>query len=651
MDDNPHRTDDDSRKPGDQNRTRGILGDPWRLENPDWNLFAWKCAMLLLGQNLWINRRVETVSFTAQGTTRRQMSFDFTLPPDKTIYWRDQSSPERLAAVPLTFLGKGDLIHVDARDASGNTVPIARFGENKEFTGRALDYCFRQLDDADRIEEDVRAICRNEYRMPEKKVNYAIKNGHDGIACLPIDDPDSIEWMKRRISAWLRMLYGEDVSAEESLPIDLGSNPLLDKDQTKWELDINRCVVALVNRIGEYVRARIKDGAGAAADPAREGDGQIPGWRVRLETYLLLLSACCDMYACVVLLPEDCVAGRSIVKLSFDSSYQESPWDRYAFPNSEQLRLAFQTSSAQSTHIEINPIAGSRIASVKWDLRGDRQTRIRSSVAAGRIHISMNYARNIPLVRLHMTMLNSLPAICANVGWSLLFSACAVANVCFVLGWLPEAAEYYGTENVLAVLALLLTLWVARRINAINHSLSQDLSRYPGILVSANLTAASLSCLLCGLSGSGAIPAMLQRAVCACCVVSLALTGVIAHGLLVWARFRRGVTGVCLKTAENESYEGREIRSRNETRNERRISFLVDSGTVPLPQFNGDYVTEPRRKRRCPVDDRNDYSRNASLYPADHGPYSIIERLRSDHRLSAMRNKLSYVARRWKRDR
>lgn len=108
-------------------------------------------AYMLLGQTEWILRRSETVTFTAEGSTRRHITFDCMLPddPHKWLKWLpdneamqcwpyarrgngDQDSPDpdqeyqpKYVGLPVTFLGKGDLINLDVRDGEGNVLHTA----------------------------------------------------------------------------------------------------------------------------------------------------------------------------------------------------------------------------------------------------------------------------------------------------------------------------------------------------------------------------------------------------------------------------------------------------------------------------------------------------------------------------------------------
>lgn len=84
-----------------------------------------KALRLLLDQPAWTHRRVESLSFLANGETRRAISWDFTLPTDLAI----GAAGDRVA-VPIATLRKGPLKRFDMRDAGGHALPVWGTGEN-----------------------------------------------------------------------------------------------------------------------------------------------------------------------------------------------------------------------------------------------------------------------------------------------------------------------------------------------------------------------------------------------------------------------------------------------------------------------------------------------------------------------------------------
>ena len=61
-----------------------------------------RIAALLFGAPLWVHRRVDSISLGSTGTTRRAISFDFTLPADLAV-----SGSDGRVLVPLALIEKG----------------------------------------------------------------------------------------------------------------------------------------------------------------------------------------------------------------------------------------------------------------------------------------------------------------------------------------------------------------------------------------------------------------------------------------------------------------------------------------------------------------------------------------------------------------
>lgn len=664
-----------------------------RTPNPD-PAFEWKCAMLLLGQNKWVQRRVENVSFTEHGTTRRQLSFDFLLPEDKRLIWQSSGAQEPLIAVPLTFLGKGDLIHADACSADGNPVPILRLQENADISISALNYCFRELIDAAQLEQDIIKSSENESsEQGNHQKSFDLETFHSSIVFSSVDDTWLNMDRKQTIASLLDMLstittgldkqqpdLQEKFSKEHIEPSFSSNDEKTDFDDSPYQQNKKQYDKYFFLNIENYIYKKIKESRDLYSQSCQPA--KMPIWAVNLITYLLLLSTSCDNYICTVLVPEASLYNRSILKLSFDSSYQETSWDRYMHPSSERINMSFQMSSAQSTHVEINPIPGSRIALVEWNLNHDRQFKMRSSVAAGRVHISTMYKRFLPLAHLRMTLLNKLPTILANCAWSAMFLTCSLINFLFANGHFPISKQYFEPSNILAILALFLTLWVARRINAIEHSVSEDLSRYPSLLISTNLAFTSISYFLCGLlqqHPNNVLPLLIT----VCTIASLISSLPVFNALIVWIWYRIGKRIFYSTDRKVDNAESLDYGIERFWTEGHRVTFLVDNGTVPLPQFNGDYehlaLEQAKRlisgqEKRSPntkhdimaalrnmrirnLHERivtrlnhivfpNDYLQSSpSLYPADHGPYSILER--KSYKKEAMEDKQSFVDNHW----
>lgn len=556
--------------------------DRWRQSNGGEDEFGWKCAMLLLGQEHWIRRRVESVSFTDIGTTRRRLSFDFTLSEDKRLHWRDETGSQDMVAVPLTFLGKGDLVHLDARTQSGESVTIMDKINGQEVLLAAARYCFRQIPDFDSL---MRTMDDRWGRRRKDSDWTCLDSAIDACIRDKSDDAHAARKRQRMILQLLRLMRC-DVNLRRNWLDDGFQLQLHDwsnsrRGQSKGDSAFEALMASLEGYVGERIEAL----------PCLEEDIygrqnvlRAAGWMMPVEAFLLLLSTCIDCYVSIALVSEEYVKHRCMLKMSFDSDYSENELDRYLHPNFERLNFAFQASSAYSTHVELDPIAGGSIGKVEWDVRGAWQNDVEMSIVSGRLHFATNPVKHVPLMKIRVTLISQLPAILANVGWSLMFLACTLLNVLHAESMFGWAETYYNANNVLALLAVLFTLWVARRINSMSHSVSQELSRYPNVVVSANLAVTTVSYLLCGIDDGKVVPlGMVPRALAwMCLVVSAVLSLVSLGGLATWIRLKFGFRG-------NDG---------------RWFSCLTDSGRFPLLQINAPERGDWRKRRVRPWNDK-----------------------------------------------
>lgn len=652
----------------------------WEQANGGADMFQWKSAMLLLGQDKWIHRRVEAVSFTDIGTTRRRISFDFSVPQDKFLYWNCDGG-QRMVAVPLTFLGNGDLIHMDAVTASGESVPIMGLTDNQEVSRAALHYCFNQIPHHEEILADCNQrwkslrldfLSRHPSGRPDEPANPSasidkqirkwscVQAAIDACIRKTSDEKSDggIRTRQRLISRLIKLLRWKIKPGDTDATAPRHHRATVTQQNRRYVHKNDYAVEALMDAFETYILKYLPDvpAPGAPLEKQEQEKGpcankfQAKWWMTAVESFLLLLSTVLDTHIVLALVPEDYARQRAIIKLSFDSGYVEDRHRKYMSPNSEQLDFMFQTMSARSTHIEINPVAGGDIGKVEWDVNHCQQKTEQASIVAGRFHFSATPAKHIPLLKLRVTLVNQLSTILANCGWSVLCTIIAIANC--VYSWMPidKWTTYFELSDILAALALLYTLWVARRINSMDHAVSQELSRYPNLLISANLTIATISCLVCGLASKpnktdAMNPLALTLTIIA--LVSLAISIVIVLGLWQWfiLRFKGIPTGTGNK----------------------RVCFLVGNGDFDLPQINvpakrddhNDALPqkERNRSRREQWKNDRDNTRNAirvakeasetahqntdspqstdtqapsdkqrlqALLPSEHGPYAIM---------------------------
>lgn len=85
-------------------------------------------AVAIFDRRTWIHRRVESVTFLTDGSTRRRISFDFTLP---AVF-------ARAGFVPLALFGKIPLKAFDLRDASGGAMSLFNADQNAALSAAIL---------------------------------------------------------------------------------------------------------------------------------------------------------------------------------------------------------------------------------------------------------------------------------------------------------------------------------------------------------------------------------------------------------------------------------------------------------------------------------------------------------------------------------
>ncbi|WP_413250840.1 hypothetical protein [Sinomonas flava] len=92
-----------------------------------------RIAALLFGAPLWVHRRVDSISLGATGTTRRAISFDFTLPSDLAAPGSDGR-----VLVPLALIEKGALRRVSATGPADHPMPVLGRDDNTQLAVEML---------------------------------------------------------------------------------------------------------------------------------------------------------------------------------------------------------------------------------------------------------------------------------------------------------------------------------------------------------------------------------------------------------------------------------------------------------------------------------------------------------------------------------
>lgn len=238
-----------------------------------------------------------------------------------------------------------------------------------------------------------------------------------------------------------------------------------------------------------------------------------------MQSYLLLLSSACDTYPLIVLVPIELATKqqRMMVKISFDAGYREDELRKY-IPFNQIIDLSFQTYGANSTHIEVAPAEnvvltnvtevdipnksqasdksdthkGSRSPNTICGLRNMRKSKnlsdhLSARVAADRLHVSIRKHSSWPLTHLRLTVMMRRNYTASFLLWSLLLLILDIGMMCVIgmPGWQGLAMKpaissqilsFFSAQNILAILALVYTLWVARRIGTMQHRVVEGLN-------------------------------------------------------------------------------------------------------------------------------------------------------------------------------
>src|SRR4051794_17742455 len=91
---------------------------------------------LLLAEETWVHRRVETIHMLSTQVLRRSVSVDFTIPGGSRRSLKVRDSGQTL--VPLATLAKRPLRNFDLRDESGASVPVLSRDHNGPLAHSAL---------------------------------------------------------------------------------------------------------------------------------------------------------------------------------------------------------------------------------------------------------------------------------------------------------------------------------------------------------------------------------------------------------------------------------------------------------------------------------------------------------------------------------
>lgn len=250
-----------------------------------------------------------------------------------------------------------------------------------------------------------------------------------------------------------------------------------------------------------------------------------------LSPFLLLLTSVCDTYPLIVLVPikDAKQQKRLLIKISFDAGYSRTSHREVGLRNlsmDQTIDLAFQTFGARSTHIEVAPAENAILTDVREIAltqpsanamaKKNESHRLAARIAAGRLHVSTGSNEKWPLTRLRLTIMMQRNYIASFFLWSMLSFVLNLALGCMIGMWpwrglveshmiSPQVLSLFSAQNVLAILAVVFTLWVARRISTMQHRIVEGLNSSMTAMLNIDLLISTELCLIAcgGMTGSG----------------------------------------------------------------------------------------------------------------------------------------------------
>lgn len=119
-----------------------------------------RLATLLFNFPLWVHRRVDSIVLGPDGTTRRSISFDLTMPAERAIHAGPMRSGERTGKllVPLALIEKGALRRASSLDPAGKPLPVLGSEDNGQLTLELLKSLVQPAKNSEDYEGDVGPI-------------------------------------------------------------------------------------------------------------------------------------------------------------------------------------------------------------------------------------------------------------------------------------------------------------------------------------------------------------------------------------------------------------------------------------------------------------------------------------------------------------
>ena len=508
-------------------------------------------SYLLLQQVEWIDRRNETVSFEEQGTTHRHIEFDCTMPGrNKRITWRvradgENEDGEEYAILPVTFFGKGDVVALRVTDESGSALPTLPQERSLFFVQRVLGSIIDEHYDDGLAKYKVEDVFLDNFlKLRDERMLFGIhaavsedrltgENMYSGM--FGQQAGQSGIKLRRHRKTWCESLIdglnadilyvksksADDVSAEDKCwhrwnKQDTGFN--------EDDADFNALCDMIADEIDQLIDW---------AWERKHKNTKVPVFDVILDRrriltkYVMTLSLLCDTYPLLVLLPIERAnkCHKINIAVDFETGYREDLLDRWR-PDNQIVDLAFQTYCANETQIEVKPIPGGVLTDCREEIfarkwkgnpieNGDTYARpLNGRVVAGHLNVNVRRERYNPICRLRLTIMHNRGVLASFALWTALLAVLNMLTLVFVINYPTwshdtDAAKklfngnepwgdwgvgqsiisLYRPENTLAILALVLSLWVARRISTVRHVMVEGLSSATNAVLNADLGA------------------------------------------------------------------------------------------------------------------------------------------------------------------
>ena len=456
--------------------------------------------------------------------------------------------------VPLMFMSDS-LIHRRITDAEGCEVPTVHRSEGTFIATSACWYCWNAL--GWKVQSSMLRWSVTHLRtllglngdegwgtvfpeldgIPENKIDWkllqkmfgSIAGRHTGHGDGSERERDELRWRGERFADVLDLLAAGDASDRPGKDAFKELIHTWDDHARGGGID-DLLATALIEALYAFVFDHPELGlsTGAAGDADANGEGSGDGdLSTSLTALVMLLSTVGEQFPLAVLVHRADVRPKMAFTVCFDTSYAriepvegsnlgdrllrrvfDGPVQRHLFGPccvENIVDMTFQSYSARSSHMEIDPIDRTVIADVREyaphgrshaegaDPAGTRRDALVASSAAGRIHFSRYLGQRRPRTKVRVTILPEKRILRYSMWWSVLLAALAGLNVIACLSGDDSLHGLYDAENLLGGLSMVFTLWVAKSLSGVNNSLSDRIGGRLDETVTKSLIAYSLS--------------------------------------------------------------------------------------------------------------------------------------------------------------